>query len=713
MSYVVHPPAKSRPRHIAVRPSDIIRTSSSGCKYCKIISKALHCAFEESWSKDLCFFSDYKLSADASQGFPVTTFRWIIVEQAKDSTVSLRKETYAIAHDAPKFLNLNYHVAEYRSEPDRSWRIGQLSDASDLLCRDLVLELYSPQTLTDGAYSQREAQRTQRSSLASLPPISSVSSNLDLAHCVNLTKRWVGDCDLHHANCATDREEWANPRRLLDLSNGVKLVEVEECARLQYITLSHCWGDNSAASAVPRTKRASLTANMIGIAPGELPQLFQDVIKLVRALGIRYLWIDALCIIQDNEQDWKEHTVAMSNIYTYAHLNIAATFARNSTEGLFHKRTAHHFPGERDVPDESNWTQPNGTYVGEVNGREICLRVSRYRDHITILLDRLPEFWDNVPLLSRAWVLQERLLARRVLHFTGSEMIWECGSGYACECGVLEITSNEQQQRAPTPPPPSPVESPFTVRSPTKMEYAALIHSHGSDSAPYDLWLRIVQQYSSLHLTNASDRAFALAGIAQRFEAVTKDRYLAGLWSGDLLRGLLWNPLKFDMGSCSWEGTVGARRIICTMNIDMPTWSWMSWVDRIGCGVQFKILIVNGFIQDHRVVVHLDNTYCHTEGDSVYATVEAGELHVTGLLVQMSLSARALRLIERPDVDGSWWYLVAGWSADRSKQYVIVLRPVDGSLEKFRWAGYFLLHVGKGGKVEETGATSVRKFIIV
>ncbi|EGZ72613.1 HET-domain-containing protein, partial [Neurospora tetrasperma FGSC 2509] len=129
------------------------------------------------------------------------------------------------------------------------------------------------------------------------------------------------------------------PFRVLDVGSPgsllVKLVETTtETPRAPYVALSHCWGP-------PDKQPLKTTLHTIGdhMHPGipldRLPQTFADAVWVTRELGIRYLWIDSLCIIQDSPADWETESQKMGSIYEGATLTLGAAYARNSSEGLF------------------------------------------------------------------------------------------------------------------------------------------------------------------------------------------------------------------------------------------------------------------------------------------------------------------------------------------------------------------------------------------
>jgi hypothetical protein len=162
--------------------------------------------------------------------------------------------------------------------------------------------------------------------------------------------------------------------------------------------LSHSWGGLQLA----RLERKSLESFMSRMPEDELTKTIRDAIWITQGLGLRYLWVDSVCIIQDSTQDWDKESASMASVYGGSTINIAASGAKDGSWGCFLK--------------------PPG-FIGKVH-------VEATRDDITKAWDIAPSlFYSSVVkghLSSRGWALQERILAPRTLHFTDTELFWEC-----------------------------------------------------------------------------------------------------------------------------------------------------------------------------------------------------------------------------------------------------------------------------------------------
>lgn len=197
------------------------------------------------------------------------------------------------------------------------------------------------------------------------------------------------------------------PTRLIDVgSEGgrfVKLKITRKTERLKWIALSYRWGDRPHFS----TTQTNIQDHIQGIKLIDLPEVFQDAISMTRGLGLRYLWIDAVCIIQGEDGDFATESKRMENVYSGAYCVLAASYS-NSLR-LFHTRKK-----RSCVALNSNENHTNTIYA--------CEMIDNFKDHVL-----------DGPLSLRGWVLQEHALARRTIFFTEHQTYWECGHGVRCE----------------------------------------------------------------------------------------------------------------------------------------------------------------------------------------------------------------------------------------------------------------------------------------
>lgn len=343
---------------------------------------------------------------------------------------------------------------------------------------------------------------------------------LDYSMSLALTKKWLTECLTSHNNCLP-RAERPLPSRLLYFESG----QLQLCLRskilndISYVTLSHCWGDLN----ILKLTKNTLEAFQLGIPLESLCKTFRDAIFVAGYLGFNYLWIDSLCIIQDDREDWEKEAPLMSMVYGGASLNIAATGAKDGNDGLFLER----------VPMS---VRRSKTCVKmDVNGET---KNFQFADD-----DIYYRCVGTQPLARRAWALQERILATRTIHFSKTELFWECRTKSACETFPESL-------------PRSMCDQPNFLRK----------------DLPPD-WDAIVQLYSIGRLSYSRDKLIALSGIAQYVQSITKDQYLAGLWRRDLEETLCWKlldspepkPTIYRAPTWSWASVEGMIMITCSL----------------------------------------------------------------------------------------------------------------------------------------------------
>ncbi|KAF2734659.1 HET-domain-containing protein, partial [Polyplosphaeria fusca] len=292
------------------------------------------------------------------------------------------------------------------------------------------------------------------------------------------------------------------PTRVLEISGSVespsvRLIETEG-RKAPYCALSHCWGKILLLT----TTRANIGKHLSDIPFHTLPVTFRDAIILSQGIGIPYLWIDSLCIIQDDTQDWEHEAALMGNLYENATLVIAAAGSENSTKGLFVSARPKSDPLE--LPFSTAATREESFLTSIAPSAE----------------DRPGE---HSPLSTRAWVLQEWYLARRLVFFMPGGISWRCREIGLNERGVprdLSLYSLEQR---------------------------------GDPS-----WLLILQEYSRRRLTKKSDRLVALQGVVSFVQRSRKATFHSGIWSDRIMEQLLWIVVeRYEQGV-----------------LDLPSWSW-------------------------------------------------------------------------------------------------------------------------------------------
>ena len=366
-----------------------------------------------------------------------------------------------------------------------------------------------------------------------VPKWASTSESLDLAF------DWYSACCSGHHRCslpASSKKGWL-PARLIDIGKDADsvwklVVTSDECcpARQElYMTLSYRWG-------LEPQEILLLSSNLRNFIQGltaiHLPRTFRDFALVARRFGIRFVWIDTLCIMQDSDEDWNREAPLMRYVYANSACNIIATASDDPKGGPFRHR------------------DPQSLSIGAVNFPSWSGRSSAYW-----VFDRT--FWDRRimrrPLHKRGWVFQERLLAPRVLYFTHDQIMWEYLTSAKCE-----TFPNSMPYHVPLKHMNVLWELFDRQKSSDAMKHAATIA--GKEVA--NIWNIIVRNYTYCVLTKASDKLPALAGIARLFQEITGDEYLVGLWRSTMLEQLDWrvhDPVKRT-----------------TQEYRAPSWSWAS-----------------------------------------------------------------------------------------------------------------------------------------
>lgn len=224
-----------------------------------------------------------------------------------------------------------------------------------------------------------------------------------------LVREWIRSCDENH-DCMPKDDSFF-PTRVLDVatenSGHFHLITVSSGIPSggRYLALSHRWGP-PATNAMFRTLRNNLAELQKATSVSNLPETFQHAIQITQRLNIRYLWIDSLCIIQDDPEDWDRESRLMERVFSSAYATIAATCASGTGSGFLKARPERNFVTLR---------KGSASYF-------VCEAIDNFREDV-----------DQADLNQRGWVLQERALSRRTIHFTSRQCYWECGAGVRCE----------------------------------------------------------------------------------------------------------------------------------------------------------------------------------------------------------------------------------------------------------------------------------------
>ncbi|KAI0867678.1 heterokaryon incompatibility protein-domain-containing protein [Hypoxylon argillaceum] len=347
-----------------------------------------------------------------------------------------------------------------------------------------------------------------------LPLGMAVSLVPDLNNIGTLVKNWMEDCRFSHLECNAPKPATQSllPTRVLDLDQ----VHRTERLRLfctgsgpgKYIALSHSWGGRQPA----KTVKSNLVSRCAGFPLSELPLTFQNAIAVAAELGIRYIWIDSLCIVQDDPEDWKREAAKMGDVYLHSYLTIAATRAANSEAGFLGSRN---FTQTVKLPNIAQ-----GVHSSSTRSIYACQRRS-FSDDV-----------DDGPLSRRAWVLQERVLSPRTLHFTERQVYWECWQYHQGEDLEYQYLGVMKKDAYPV------------------------------GLSPNSLLRDEVPPSSDCGLTFQEDKLIAISGLVKQLESRLHITYVKGAWKELLHHSVLWSARTEDL---EYLPLVGA-----------PSWSWAS-----------------------------------------------------------------------------------------------------------------------------------------
>ncbi|KAK8079477.1 hypothetical protein PG997_007295 [Apiospora hydei] len=324
-----------------------------------------------------------------------------------------------------------------------------------------------------------------------------------------------------HENCTTGA---FMPTRLVEISGPetFRVVQLPSATATRYTALSYCWGSGSFFKATKSTIYDLGKENNFC----ELPAVLRDAITITHKLGVTYIWIDALCIIQDDVSDWERESSSMGSIYEEAYLTIAASSSPSVHVPFLNCEFATKSAClQLEVPG-----MPEGTDLNiRARQRPLCGVHASY---------------DNSdPWRRRAWAFQEQQLSTRLICFTPNELQWRCKLEPNCECGDVKST----------------VDWEFPWREPSSLSLTELS----------DFWHNAVFQYSSRDMTFPNDKLPAISGLVKWMsEWRVQDVYLAGLWKSTLINDMCWHR---DAGAFT-----GTLPWVLPRLYRAPSFSWAS-----------------------------------------------------------------------------------------------------------------------------------------
>ncbi|RTE81036.1 hypothetical protein BHE90_004492 [Fusarium euwallaceae] len=484
-------PADTPVGKITVEKSeDLVESSQRGCVYCTMIRTALGTA-DPTWETEKSYLYIY-----LARGLPV------IVHLAFGGTSKVRmgreEMLRSFGVDLPEGQAMDFVITinDFSKPPIDIELYRSALNPSEATIGDLVV---APLVEHMGAAS----------------PIQEHSGDQG---CFEFINKQVANCMKNH-KCGGDGPLPLLPERIIWIeannSTHIQLVEPTDI-RAKYIALSYCWGPTGPDTYL--TNASTLEAKKAGIQFQDLPPLFQDVVSCSRSLGIEYVWIDRLCIIQGQDEDFKRQAANMHKIYGNATLTIAAASATSENDRIL---------APRDIKGQPFSLNLNIEGIG-------TLKVgARRRSHCLGTEDKGGDYGK---ISTRAWIWQERLLSGRMIFYTPTALKFECNHHSIWEGFAPDVKGHSWSAQL--------------------------------NNISHNAWTLLVEEYMSRDITRQSDRLPAMDAVMKRISQSQGWSPLWGMWANALVESLGWQSKASEK-----FGT-----LMCRTNPGnyAPSWSWAS-----------------------------------------------------------------------------------------------------------------------------------------
>ncbi|KAI0147430.1 HET-domain-containing protein [Xylariaceae sp. FL1272] len=508
------------------------------------------------------------------------------------------------------------------------------NEEGDLMRVESTLKIDSTKTPVISLYSDPESRKNSpKFAQLGFPQLPKVGSAEELM----LLREWLNNCDQFHKcrpRLDTEQRALKMPTRLIEIKNensklGLRLVETANLSSVDFVALSHCWGK------VPdglefSTTQDTLEGHKKAIAFDKLPRTFQDAVTITDKLGVSYVWIDSICIIQHDEVDWETEAGKMEDVFSSAYVTIAASSADSCLQGFMHDRP----------------TRP-------------CVAIQDQSGDKVYLCKNIDDFHGDVEqgvLNQRGWVLQERALSRRTIHFTSNQIYWECGEGVHCE--TLAKLRNSKAE----------------FLNDADFPKSALRYFRDGRIV---LFQTIYSMYSQLAFTNPTDRSMGILGLERRLARTLESKGDYGILQRYLQRSLLWER----------EPNNELTPITYTEERRVPSWSWMSCTGAI----QFVKAPFDGVDwRNNDIQIDFETGSLRSSRRNRFATSDP---EIAALARRVNTDGGVADVLKRVSFDGITMDNLAALRSvvlgidkpnkevanDERKHYVLLVKPVPGS----------------------------------
>ena len=369
-----------------------------------------------------------------------------------------------------------------------------------------------------------------------------------------LLRSWLGLCERSHGQlCEAEDAASAHERlpvnmRVIDVM-GRRVVPYRR--GWEYVALTYVWGEHLMGRAMPKMDKSR--ANAGAELPEWLPKTVADAMETVDRLGYRYLWVDSLCIIQDDDGDRHSQLLRMDAIYAHAAVSIAAASGDHADCGLPGISTPRRFRQHRASAKGLTFAVPLPRF-DELNTSELA--------------------WN-----TRAWTFQEKVLSRRLLIFTDHQVYFRCSNGVWAEDTAAETTRPARRNgKNSFRWGDDKLPHDFSTRQPYSLvdflNFGSRKLATIDTRATFANYAAVVEEYTQRTLTYQADALPAIEGVLRVLDP-TPEAYVAGLPRWYFPEAILWHP-KLGSSCVEMPGT-GA-----------PTWSWARWALPDGCTWQTR-----------------------------------------------------------------------------------------------------------------------------
>lgn len=343
---------------------------------------------------------------------------------------------------------------------------------------------------------------------------------------IDLVKHWMQFCNSQH-------QKYCIPAKAAAIEQKIRLVDVHEykiistASTKKYVALSYVWGSTTK----PLLTRDTISqySSLNGLKASAIPQTISDTIQLVRDIGMRYLWVDSLCIIQDNDNDREQQLPIMDSIYRYAELVVIAANGSDAYAGL---------------PGVGSTKQRHSQQIEEINGIRF-ISVQPAVQHALNLSE-----WN-----TRGWTFQEAILSRRALIFTENQLYWNCQFDIWREDLSSESSINT-----------------FDMDEADSI-YGMLFKT---STCRTNFYCRLVEQFSQRAFKEERDALWAFMGVLKLQKSNFQKGFIWGLPYERLDATLLWS----ENSGCDHVHPRHAQHDMVKTgsfyNLPYPSWSWLS-----------------------------------------------------------------------------------------------------------------------------------------